>query len=105
MLNTDQRKQQIRNSNREAARRCRERRRNYIETLESNIRNLENRQKVLINENTSLQKENLELKNMMADRKSSKSTDSNNQTEINKTCILKKDNSTLEGKLKTLFLV
>lgn len=33
---------------REAARRCRERKRTYIETLESNIRNLEKSQKDLL---------------------------------------------------------
>ena len=46
--NTDQRKEQIRNSNREAARRCRERRRNYIETLEAKLRNMETKQEALV---------------------------------------------------------
>lgn len=69
MLNTDVRKQQIRNSNREAARRCRERRRNYIETLEANIRNLESKQKVLVNENSSLKTEVISLKKTIADQK------------------------------------
>lgn len=41
-LNTEARKEQIRSSNREAARRCRERRRNYIELLENKIKGLEN---------------------------------------------------------------
>lgn len=99
MLNTDQRKQQIRNSNREAARRCRERRRNYIETLENNIRSLENRQKNLINENTSLQKENSELKNVIADRKSTDSADLKKLNKIDhQICTLK--NSMLGGMLK-----
>ncbi len=36
------------NNLREAARRCRERRRNYIETLEANIRNIESKQLALM---------------------------------------------------------
>ena len=71
MLNTDVRKQQIRNSNREAARRCRERRRNYIETLEANIRVLECEKKTLINENSSLKSEVVQLKKTLCDRRAS----------------------------------
>ena len=47
-MNSDIRKEQIRNSNREAARRCRERRRNYIETLESKLQTLESKNEALI---------------------------------------------------------
>jgi hypothetical protein len=71
--NTDMRKQQIRNSNREAARRCRERRRTYIETLEANIRNLELGHKTLISENINLQKEVLSLKKIISDNSNNNS--------------------------------
>lgn len=67
--NTDVRKQQIRNSNREAARRCRERRRNYIETLEANIRNIESKQLALMNENNQLHKEIKNLKSILGEHK------------------------------------
>lgn len=55
--------------NREAARRCRERRRNYIEALESNIRTLESKQKSLMTENTSLHKEVQTLKKALSEHK------------------------------------
>jgi len=65
MMNSDVRKQQIRNSNREAARRCRERRSNYIKTLENKITVLETKQKVLLTDNSSLLKQVHELKQMI----------------------------------------
>lgn len=82
MLNTDVRKQQIRNSNREAARRCRERRRNYIETLEANIRTLETEKKNLVNENNSLKCEVGQLKKTISDHKSFCSLDTNHSSNI-----------------------
>jgi ATF/CREB family transcription factor len=55
--NTDDRKQQIRTSNRLAARRCRERRKNYIDTLEANIKSIETKQQNLMIENSQLHRE------------------------------------------------
>lgn len=46
-MNTEERKNQIRISNREAARRCRERKRKYIDFLENKIRILETKNEEL----------------------------------------------------------
>lgn len=105
MLNSDVRKQQIRNSNREAARRCRERRRNYIETLEANIRNLESKQKTLTNENNSLHKEVATLKKTISEYKNcnldtvnQQNTDKNmNNSSINQLRLVNSDVASIGG--------
>ena len=64
-----QRKQQIRDSNREAARRCRERRRNYIEQLEGNLEQCKLQIKQL-NENLSrAERENTQLRAILTETK------------------------------------
>jgi len=67
--NNEVRRQQIRNSNREAARRCRERRRLYIETLEKNIQNLQSKQKNLLDENVLLKNQISSLQKQLNDSK------------------------------------
>ncbi|CAF0740966.1 unnamed protein product [Didymodactylos carnosus] len=61
----DTRRQQIRESNREAARRCRERRRQYIETLEANLDQQKQQNQKLELEIQHLKRENSQLKTIL----------------------------------------
>ncbi|CAF1522179.1 unnamed protein product, partial [Didymodactylos carnosus] len=61
------RRKHIRDSNREAARRCRERRRNYIETLESSLEREREKNKTLDTELEHLKQENAQLKTILSE--------------------------------------
>jgi septal ring factor EnvC (AmiA/AmiB activator) len=63
----DQRKKQIRDSNREAARRCRERRRQYIEQLEGKLEQSKSEVKQLNEKLARTERENLRLRTMLAE--------------------------------------
>ena len=65
----DQRKQQIRDSNREAARRCRERRRNYIEQLEHNLEQYKAQIKQLNEKVVRAERENTQLRAIITETK------------------------------------
>ena len=65
----DQRKKQIRDSNREAARRCRERRRQYIEQLEGNLEQSKSQIKQLNEKLTRVERENLQLRALLSETK------------------------------------
>lgn len=65
----DQRKQQIRDSNREAARRCRERRRQYIEQLEGNLEQCKLEIKDLKDKISSAERENTQLRAILTETK------------------------------------
>lgn len=65
----DQRKQQIRDSNREAARRCRERRRQYIEQLEGNLEHHKIQIKQLQDKLGRLERENTQLRAILSESK------------------------------------
>ena len=65
----DPRKKQIRDSNREAARRCRERRRQYIEQLEGNLEESKAEIKRLSNELAAIERENTQLRTKLTDSK------------------------------------
>ena len=65
----DQRKKQIRDSNREAARRCRERRRQYIEQLEGNLEQSKSQIKQLSDKITRIERENLQLRALLSETK------------------------------------
>jgi len=65
----DQRKKQIRDSNREAARRCRERRRQYIEQLEGNLEQSKLQIKQLTEKLTRVERENLQLRALLSETK------------------------------------
>lgn len=69
MVNDDQRKKQIRDSNREAARRCRERRRQYIEQLEATLEQHKNQIKQLSDKLISSERENAQLKTIITEMK------------------------------------
>jgi hypothetical protein len=63
----DQRKKQIRDSNREAARRCRERRRNYIEQLEGNLEQHKQQIKQLAEKLSQAERVNTQLRAVLAE--------------------------------------
>lgn len=65
----DQRRKQIRDSNREAARRCRERRRQYIEQLEGNLEQAKHQIKQLDDKINRLERENLHLRTLISESK------------------------------------
>lgn len=65
----DQRKKQIRDSNREAARRCRERRRQYIEQLEGNLEQYKVEVKQLRDKLVRLERENTQLRAILSETK------------------------------------
>jgi len=65
----DQRKQQIRDSNREAARRCRERRRQYIEQLEGNLEHHKAQIKQLTEKLARIERENTQLRAILTETK------------------------------------
>ncbi|UJR08458.1 hypothetical protein I4U23_012728 [Adineta vaga] len=65
----DQRKRQIRDSNREAARRCRERRRNYIEQLEGNLDQYKTQIKQLTENLARAERENTQLRAILSEAK------------------------------------
>ncbi|CAF0868160.1 unnamed protein product [Adineta ricciae] len=65
----DQRKKQIRDSNREAARRCRERRRNYIEQLEGNLEQYKTQIKQLTENLARAERENTQLRAIISEAK------------------------------------
>ncbi|CAF1271740.1 unnamed protein product [Rotaria sp. Silwood1] len=65
----DQRKKQIRDSNREAARRCRERRRQYIETLEGNLEQHKAQIKQLSDKLARVERENTQLRAILSETK------------------------------------
>lgn len=67
--NDDHRKKQIRESNREAARRCRERRRNYIEQLEGNLEQCKVQIKQLNEKISRSERENTQLRAIIAEAK------------------------------------
>lgn len=67
--NDDQRKKQIRDSNREAARRCRERRRNYIEQLEGNLEQFKAQIKQLQDKLGRAERENTQLRTILTETK------------------------------------
>jgi hypothetical protein len=68
-LSDDQRKKQIRDSNREAARRCRERRRNYIEQLEGNLEQHKLQIKQLSEKVSRAELDNTQLRAMLGESK------------------------------------
>ncbi|CAF2534749.1 unnamed protein product [Rotaria sp. Silwood2] len=70
----DQRKKQIRDSNREAARRCRERRRQYIEQLEGNLDQCKQQIKQLNEKLAHAERENTQLRTIIAETKRFHST-------------------------------
>jgi TolA-binding protein len=65
----DQRKKQIRDSNREAARRCRERRRQYIEQLEGNLEQCKSQIKSLSEKLSRAERENNQLHTIITETK------------------------------------
>jgi septal ring factor EnvC (AmiA/AmiB activator) len=65
----DQRKKQIRDSNREAARRCRERRRQYIEQLEGNLEQYKLQIKQLNDKLSRVERENTQLRAILSETK------------------------------------
>jgi hypothetical protein len=65
----DQRKKQIRDSNREAARRCRERRRQYIEQLEGNLEQYKLQLKQITEKLTRVERENTQLRTILSETK------------------------------------
>ena len=65
----DQRKKQIRDSNREAARRCRERRRNYIEQLEGNLEQYKTQLNKLSEKVSRAERENTQLRAIITEAK------------------------------------
>ena len=65
----DPRKQQIRESNREAARRCRERRRNYIEQLEGSLEQHKNQIKQLSDKLMLAERDNTRLHAILTETK------------------------------------
>jgi hypothetical protein len=67
--NDDQRKKQIRDSNREAARRCRERRRQYIEQLEGNLEHHKGQIKQLTDKLARVERENTQLRAILTETK------------------------------------
>ncbi|CAF0976900.1 unnamed protein product [Rotaria sordida] len=70
----DQRKKQIRDSNREAARRCRERRRHYIEQLEGNLEQCKQQIKQLNEKLSHAERENTQLRAILTETKRFHST-------------------------------
>ena len=65
----DQRKRQIRDSNREAARRCRERRRQYIEQLEGTLEQHKAQIKQLSEKLSRVERENTQLRAILSETK------------------------------------
>lgn len=65
----DQRKKQIRDSNREAARRCRERRRQYIEQLEGNLEQYKLQVKQVSDKLARVERENTQLRAILSETK------------------------------------
>ncbi len=65
----DHRKKQIRDSNREAARRCRERRRQYIEQLEGNLEQYKSQLKQLSDKLARVERENTQLRAILSETK------------------------------------
>jgi hypothetical protein len=65
----DQRKKQIRDSNREAARRCRERRRNYIEQLEGSLEQYKTQVNKLSEKVSRAERENTQLRAIITEAK------------------------------------
>jgi hypothetical protein len=65
----DHRKKQIRDSNREAARRCRERRRHYIEQLEGNLEQCKIQMKQLNEKLSRAERENTQLRTILTEAK------------------------------------
>ncbi|CAF1152442.1 unnamed protein product [Adineta ricciae] len=65
----DQRKKQIRDSNREAARRCRERRRQYIEQLEGNLEQYKLQIKQVSDKLARVERENTQLRAILSETK------------------------------------
>ncbi len=65
----DSRKKQIRDSNREAARRCRERRRQYIEQLEGNLEHHKAQIKQLTDKLSRVERENTQLRAILSETK------------------------------------
>ncbi|CAF1468077.1 unnamed protein product [Adineta steineri] len=79
----DQRKKQIRDSNREAARRCRERRRNYIEQLEGNLEQCKSQIKQLSDNLARAERENTQLRAILTETKIFHSSTRPSQNESN----------------------
>jgi len=69
IVNDDQRRKQIRDSNREAARRCRERRRKYIEELEGTLEQHKNQIKQVTDKLIVAERENSQLKAILNEMK------------------------------------
>jgi len=67
--NDDQRKKLIRESNREAARRCRERRRQYIEQLEGDLERCKAQMKLLNEKLSRAERENTQLRAIITETK------------------------------------
>lgn len=65
----EQRKKQIRDSNREAARRCRERRRQYIEQLEGNLEQYKTQIKQMTEKLGRVERENTQLRAILSETK------------------------------------
>jgi len=65
----DQRKKLIRESNREAARRCRERRRQYIEQLEGDLERCKSQMKLLNEKLSRAERENTQLRAILTETK------------------------------------
>lgn len=74
----DHRKQQIRDSNREAARRCRERRRQYIDQLEGNLEQYKAQIKQLNDKIVRAERENTQLRAIISETKLFQITRENN---------------------------
>jgi hypothetical protein len=87
----DQRKKQIRDSNREAARRCRERRRQYIEQLEGNLEHHKGQIKQLTDKLARIERENTQLRAILSETKilhSASSRISLNESHVDYTNVL-----------------
>ncbi|CAF3555537.1 unnamed protein product [Rotaria sp. Silwood1] len=74
ILSDDQRKKQIRDSNREAARRCRERRRQHIEQLEGTLEQCKQQIKQLSEKLSHAERENTQLRAILSETKRFHST-------------------------------
>jgi septal ring factor EnvC (AmiA/AmiB activator) len=89
----DQRKQQIRDSNREAARRCRERRRQYIEQLEGNLEQHKIQIKQLNEKLTRTERENTQLRTLLTEADMFQLRHSSNDTMLDFPHIINSNNN------------
>jgi hypothetical protein len=83
----DQRKKQIRDSNREAARRCRERRRHYIEQLEGNLEQCKMQMKQLNEKLSRAERENTQLRTILSEAKMFHTSSSSSRLSSNESLI------------------